>query len=89
MNNLQFLFAQQLKQDQGLVSVLNEAITLYQRSNSQYWQCRFKLENGSWYHASTASNQLANLSGFPTFIYLTYLIPIDLIVFDYVQLRLQ
>ncbi len=59
MNNLQFLFSQQPKQEHGLISVLDGAITLYQRPNSRYWQCRFKLENGSWHQASTASDQLA------------------------------
>ena len=28
-------------------------------SQSRYWQCRFKLENGSWHQASTASDQIA------------------------------
>ena len=59
MNNLQFLFAQQPKQENGLISVLDGTISLYQRPNSRYWQCRFKLQNGSWHQASTVSDQLA------------------------------
>lgn len=59
MNNLQFLFSQRSKQEHETISVLDEAITLYRRPNSRQWQCRFKLDNGSWHQASTASDQVA------------------------------
>ena len=57
MNNLQFLFSN--TQQPKTISILGGSITLYRRPNSHQWQCRFKLDTGSWHQASTGSEQLA------------------------------
>lgn len=59
MNNLNFLFQNSQPSDSETISVLDGEITLFKRPNSQYWQSRFKLENGQWHHASTGSDQIA------------------------------
>jgi len=59
MNNLQFLFSQSPDKEPETISILDGSITLYRRPNSRLWQCRFKLESGSWHQASTASDQMA------------------------------
>ena len=33
-------------------------LTLFKRPKSQQWQCRFKLPNGQWHAASTATEDL-------------------------------
>lgn len=58
MNNLQFLFAKNSREPES-ISILDGSITLYRRPNSQQWQCRFKLESGSWHQASAGSDQVA------------------------------
>lgn len=57
MNNLQFLFLNTPEPE--TISILDGSITLYRRPNSRQWQCRFKLDNGSWHQATTASDQVA------------------------------
>ncbi|MFM8760203.1 MAG: hypothetical protein ACKOD7_01435, partial [Polynucleobacter victoriensis] len=59
MNNLKFLFQNSQPSDSETISVLDGEVTLFKRPNSQYWQSRFKLENGQWHHASTGSDQIA------------------------------
>jgi len=59
MNNLNYIFTQKLEQIDKIVSVLDGRISLFKRSNSNRWQCRFKLESGSWHQASTGSDQVA------------------------------
>ena len=62
MNNLKFLFQNSQPSDSETISVLDGEVTLFKRPNSQYWQSRFKLENGQWHHASTGSDQIAEAS---------------------------
>lgn len=57
MNNLQFLFSNTLEPE--TISILDGSVTLYRRLNSRQWQCRFKLDAGSWHQASTASDEVA------------------------------
>lgn len=33
----------------------NRRIRLFRRPDSQYWQCRFKLDNGGWNQSSTGT----------------------------------
>ncbi len=62
MNNLQYFFYQSTKIQPGAIHLLDGAIVLYKRSGSHQWQCRFRLENGSWFTSSTASDQVAEAS---------------------------
>jgi integrase len=59
MNNLNFLFQNSQPSDSETLSVLDGEVVLFKRPHSQYWQSRFKLENGQWHHASTGSDQIA------------------------------
>ncbi len=62
MRNLQFLFDQTNLQESQSVSLLEGQLTLFKRANSDHWQVRFKLTNGSWHSASTYSDQIAEAS---------------------------
>ena len=62
MNNLQYLFDQAAFTHSTNIHLLDGAIVLYKRSGSCQWQCRFRLDNGSWFTSSTASDQVAEAS---------------------------
>ncbi len=62
MNNLQYLFNQAATTQSTTIHLLDGAIALYKRSCSRQWQCRFRLDNGSWFTSSTASDQVAEAS---------------------------
>ena len=62
MHNLQFLFDKTNPQETESISLLEGQLTLFKRANSDYWQVRFKLSNGSWHSASTYSDQIAEAS---------------------------
>ena len=72
MNNLKFLFQNSQPSDSETISVLDGKVTLFKRLNSQYWQSRFKLENGQWHHASTGSDQIAEATTRSIAIYETF-----------------
>ena len=38
------------------IQLLRGELTLFKRPNSRQWQCRFKLPNGEWHAASTATD---------------------------------
>jgi integrase len=57
MNNLSLLFASTTPEEP--IKLLDGLLTLYKRSNSHQWQCRFKLATGAWHSASTGSDQVA------------------------------
>ena len=57
MNNLSLLFASTTPEEP--IKLLDGLLTLYKRSNSHQWQCRFKLSTGAWHSASTGSDQVA------------------------------
>lgn len=59
MHNINFLFTQTASKDPDSLTILDGAIRLFKRSNSYQWQCRFKLDSGSWHQASTGSDQVA------------------------------
>jgi integrase len=59
MQNLQQLFARSTSSiAPKTLSLLEGELTLFQRPNSANWQCRFKLANGQWRAASTATDDL-------------------------------
>ncbi len=62
MNNLQYLFNHANTTQPRTIHLLDGAIVLYKRSGSCQWQCRFRLDNGSWFTSSTASDQVAEAS---------------------------
>ncbi len=59
MHNINFLFTQTARKDPDTLSILDGAITIFKRTNSHQWQCRFKLDSGSWHQASAGSDQMA------------------------------
>jgi integrase len=59
MQNLQQLFARSTSSLPIKAHALLEGeLILFQRPNSANWQCRFKLANGQWHAASTATDDL-------------------------------
>ena len=62
MNHLQYLFEQALRTQPATIHLLDGVIVLYKRFGSSQWQCRFRLENGSWFACSAASDQVAEAS---------------------------
>jgi len=59
MQNLQQLFARPTSLlSTKTLSLLEGKLILFQRPNSLNWQCRFKLANGQWHAASTATDDL-------------------------------
>ena len=59
MQNLQQLFPRSTSSlPTKTLSLLEGELTLFQRPNSANWQCRFKLANGQWHAASTATDDL-------------------------------
>lgn len=62
VNNLQYLFNQAATTQSRTIPLLDGAIVLYKRANSAQWQCRFRLDNGSWFACTTASDQVAEAS---------------------------
>ncbi len=70
MYNIRFLFTQTASNDPDTLSILDGPISpLFKRLNSQQWQCRFKLDSGSWHQASTGSDQLAEATARAIAIY--------------------
>jgi hypothetical protein len=52
--NIKQLFqAQSIANQRSHFVIYNRRIRLFRRPDSQHWQCRFKLDNGSWHQAST------------------------------------
>jgi integrase len=62
VNNLRYLFNQAATTQSRTIPLLDSAIVLYKRPNSAQWQCRFRLDNGSWFAFTTASDQVDEAS---------------------------
>ena len=59
MQNFQYLFPNNLKPaSPKAIRLLQGELILFKRPKSQQWQCRFKLPNGEWHAASTATEDL-------------------------------
>lgn len=71
MNNLHFLFTQKAQIFPNTLSILDGRISLFKRSNSHQWQCRFRLESGSWHQATTGTDELAEATAKAISIYET------------------
>lgn len=59
MNSINFLFTQTASKDPDSLTILDGKIRLFKRSNSHQWQCRFKLDSGSWHQATTGRDGVA------------------------------
>jgi hypothetical protein len=53
VNITQLFQAQSIANQRSHFVIYNRRIRLFRRPDSQHWQCRFKLDNGSWHQAST------------------------------------
>jgi len=59
LQNLQYFFSGNLALSPSkTIQLLQGELTLFKRSNSGNWQCRFKLPNGQWHAASTNTEDL-------------------------------
>ena len=59
MQNFNQLFpANTIQVSPKTISLLRGELTLFRRPKSNMWQCRFKLPNGQWHVASTATEDL-------------------------------
>ncbi len=58
MNDLRFIFTTPDKKIPSSLTILDGKLTVYKRSQSAQWQCRFKLSNGKWHSASCATTDL-------------------------------
>ena len=59
MQNIQYLFPENKNLGSPkTIRLLQGDLTLFKRPKSQQWQCRFKLPNGQWHAASTATEDL-------------------------------
>mgnify|MGYP000638533429 CR=1 FL=1 len=60
MQNLQQLFSNPASPSSPkTLSLLRGQLTLFRRSKSNNWQCRFKLANGQWHAASTNTEDIS------------------------------
>jgi integrase len=59
LQNFQYLFPNNVNPDSPkTIRLLQGELTLFKRPKSHQWQCRFKLPNGQWHAASTATEDL-------------------------------
>ena len=59
MQNLQQFFQNSTIQDSSkTIRLLRGELTIFKRPKSRQWQCRFKLPNGQWHAASTATEDI-------------------------------
>jgi hypothetical protein len=58
MSNLQFLFADAQVSDDAVIKLMDGKLTVYKRSGSSHWQCRFKLANNKWHSATTNTDDI-------------------------------
>ncbi len=59
MQNFQYLFPDDTNlSSPKVIRLLQGELTLFKRPKSHQWQCRFKLPNGEWHAASTATEDL-------------------------------
>jgi len=58
MNDLRFIFTTPDKKIPSFLTLFDGKLIVYKRSQSQQWQCRFKLSNGKWHSASCATTDL-------------------------------
>ena len=59
MQNFQYLFpSTETLSPTKTIRLLQGELTLFKRPKSHQWQCRFKLPNGEWHAASTATKDL-------------------------------
>lgn len=59
MQNIQYLFPTNSNLDSPkTIRLLQGELTLFKRPKSHQWQCRFKLPNGQWHAASTATEDI-------------------------------
>ena len=78
MQNFQYLFPVSTSLDSPkTIRLLQGELTLFKRPKSQQWQCRFKLPNGQWHVASTATEDLDSAQTQAVAIYETVKIKIS------------
>lgn len=58
MSNLNFLFANTINDADTEVKLIDGKVTVYKRSKSSQWQCRFKLANNKWHTATTNTDDI-------------------------------
>jgi integrase len=77
MNDLRFIFTTPDKKIPSSLTLLDGKLTVYKRSQSQQWQCRFKLSNGKWHSASCATTDLSAAQQQAVVLYETVKLKVD------------
>ena len=58
MSNLNFLFTNAVVSDDAVIKLMDGKVNVYKRPSSSQWQCRFKLANNKWHHATTGTDDV-------------------------------
>jgi integrase len=77
MNDLRFVFTTPDKKIPSSLTILDGKLTVYKRSQSAQWQCRFKLSNGKWHSASCATTDLESAKQQAIVLYETVKLKVD------------
>jgi integrase len=77
MNDLRFIFTTPDKKIPSSLTLFDGKLIVYKRSQSQQWQCRFKLSNGKWHSASCATSDLVAAKQQAIVLYETVKLKVD------------
>jgi integrase len=77
MNDLRFIFTTPDKKIPSSLTLLDGKLIIYKRSQSQQWQCRFKLSNCKWHSASCATSDLEAAKQQAIVLYETVTLKVD------------
>lgn len=77
MNDLRFIFTTPDKKIPSSLTLFDGKLIVYKRSQSQQWQCRFKLSNGKWHSASCATTDLVAAKQQAIVLYETVKLKVD------------
>ena len=65
----QLFYNSSSSQNEDVISLHNDLITLHKRTGSRQWQCRFKLPNNKWHSTSTGQDDLGQAKSSAEAIY--------------------
>jgi integrase len=77
MNDLRFIFTTPDKKIPSSLTLFDGKLIVYKRSQSQQWQCRFKLSNGKLHSASCATTDLEAAKQQAIVLYATVKLKVD------------
>ena len=77
MNDLRFIFTTATEKIPSSLKLFDGKLTVYKRSQSAQWQCRFKLSNGKWHSASCETTDLSAAKQQAVVLYETVKLKVD------------